>query len=387
MNNQNTGQYGYVNRNGRLVPSETIVRDRMVANAMREAQKRRQEAQEQASIKAKERAGYTTTSTPKQQSRPVTSQQKQQSKPQQVKKQKPEQTYAERTVEREKKKRSKKRGQGVKNLCLTLSLIMILSAAKQMPFNIKGRITEIAAKNGEHNYMDDVFASDEKIEVINPKTEKTQKIQLEDAINKLEDYVGICKLIDDLRLEEAEYTELNDKEKKAAIALYEKGGLDALVELYKDNTSNPIEKARTARQLMFIRDHFGGAWIEKNGLKVTTAILEKTIKTAAIEKYGTFKPTEYDVVEIPSENKYPFFLVEIKDPVSGATDNVVFTPIMAGEYAQAMLTLRDLQSTDGSKLSEQEKLDKIQHALRIIRKCLGKEVEDFYGITYTKKVK
>ena len=258
---------------------------------------------------------------------------------------------------------------------------------KQMPFNIKTRITELAAKNGTHNYMDDVFASDEKITVVNPKNGQEQKIQLEDAINKLEDYVEICKLIDELKITDADYTELTDNEKKNAKALYEEDGVNGLVELYKDNTANPIEKARTARQLAFIRDYYGGDWIEKNGLSVVTAILEKTIQTAAIENYGTFKPTEYGVVQIPSENEFPYFLVTIKDPVSGATDDVVFTPIAAGEYAQAILLLRNLRETDNSKLTDKERLQKIEHTIRVIKKCLGKEVEDMLGVTYTKQVK
>ena len=377
MNNQNNGQYGYDNRNGRLVPTSQAKRERVMANAIKNGPRPQQ------TTSAKETAGY---STPKKevpkQSRPVTAQQP---RPQQ-----PKQTYAERRVEEVHKKSEKKqknKGKGIKNLCLTLSLLMILSAAKQLPFNIKGRITELAAKNGAHNFMDDVFASDEKIEVINPETGKKQKIQLEDAINKLEDYVEICALIDELRIKETDYVELTDKEKKAAIALFKEDGIDGLIELYKDNNANPIERARTARQLAFIRDYFGGDWIEQNGLSVVTAILEKTIQTAAIEHYGTFNPTEYGVVQIPSENEFPYFLVTIKDLVSGATDDVVFTPIAAGEYAQAMLLLRDLKDTDNSKLTDQERLQKIEHTLRIIKKCLGKEVEDFYGVTYTKQVK
>lgn len=372
MNNQNNGQYGYVNRNGRLVPTSQTAQERVMANAIKNGPRKQQ------TVGAKEHAGHNATTqrteTPRQSS------QTQQSK----------KTYAERRVEEAHKKSEKKQkntGKGIKNLCLTLSLLLILSAAKQMPFNIKVRITELAAKNGTHNYMDDVFASDEKIEVINPETGKKQKIQLEDAINKLEDYVEICSLIDELKIDETDYVELTDKEKKAAIALFKEDGIDGLVELYKDNKANPIERARTARQLAFIRDYFGGDWIEENGLAVVTAILEKTIQTAAIEHYGTFKPTEYDVVQIPSENEFPYFAVTIKDPVSGATDDVVFTPIAAGEYAQAMLLLRDLKDTDNNKLTDQERLQKIEHTLRIIKKCLGKEVEDVFGVTYTKQVK
>lgn len=378
MNNQNynSGQYGYVNRNGRLVPTNTVNGRQNTAKTVNSSQR----TQSTGTVRAKETAGYSANSTPKQKSRPTTTQAQQ----------KPQKTYAEKVAEKENQKKNKKdknRGKGVKRLCLTLSLIMILSAAKQMPFNIKTRITELAAKNGTHNYMDDVFASDEKITVVNPKNGQEQKIQLEDAINKLEDYVEICKLIDDLKITDADYTELTEKEKKTAKALYEKDGVDGLVELYKDNTANPIEKARTARQLAFIRDYYGGDWIEKNGLSVVTAILEKTIQTAAIENYGTFKPTEYGVVQIPSENEFPYFLVTIKDPVSGATDDVVFTPIAAGEYAQAILLLRDLRETDNSKLTDKERLQKIEHTIRVIKKCLGKEVEDVFGVTYTKQVK
>lgn len=378
MNNQNynSGQYGYVNRNGRLVPTNTVNGRQNTSKTVNSSQR----TQSTGTVRAKETAGYSANSTSKQQSRPTTTQAQQ----------KPQKTYADRVVEKENQKKNKKdknRGKGVKRLCLTLSLIMILSAAKQMPFNIKTRITELAAKNGTHNYMDDVFASDEKITVVNPKNGKEQKIQLEDAINKLEDYVEICKLIDELKITDADYTELTDNEKKNAKALYEEDGVNGLVELYKDNTANPIEKARTARQLAFIRDYYGGDWIEKNGLSVVTAILEKTIQTAAIENYGTFKPTEYGVVQIPSENEFPYFLVTIKDPVSGATDDVVFTPIAAGEYAQAILLLRNLRETDNSKLTDKERLQKIEHTIRVIKKCLGKEVEDVLGVTYTKQVK
>ena len=154
MNNQNnTGQYGYVNRDGKLVPSNTINGNR---------------------VNAKETAGSKATSQT-QQRRQTTA----------AKQTKPQQTYAERTVQRETTAKKQKSGKGIKKLCVSLSLIMILAAAKQMPFNVNARVTEIASKNGNHNYMDDIFASDETIEVVNPKTEKTQKIQLEDAVNKL----------------------------------------------------------------------------------------------------------------------------------------------------------------------------------------------------------
>ena len=40
-----------------------------------------------------------------------------------------------------------------------------------------------------------------------------------------------------------------------------------------------------------------------------------------------------------------------------------------------MLLLRELKDTDNSKLTDQERLQKIEHTLRIIKKCLGKEVK------------
>ena len=364
MNNQNnSGRYGYVNRNGRLVPTDQQTRERVIYNVGRE-----------------------NTSQQKPQQKPQ--QKTQQKRTTQNVQQKPKQTYAERTVEKTAKKNEhKKSKRGIKNLCTYLAVFMILSSAKQMPFNINARVTELAAKNGEHNYMDDVFASDEKITVVNPKKDKEQKIQLEDAVNKLEELTEICTLISRLKLDESEHTQLTDKEKKAAIASYEEFGIEAIIEAYKEASKNPIEKARAARQLLFIREYIGGDWLDKNGINVATALLDKTIKTAALENYGVFGATEYEVVTIPSENEYPYFAVTIKDPVSGATDNVVFTPILAGEYAQAMLMLRDLQDTDNSKLTQEERLAKINHTLRLVKKCLGKEVEDFYGITYTKKVK
>ena len=156
MNNQNNGQYGYVNRDGRLVPTSQTAQERVMANAIKNGPRKQQ------TVGAKEYAGYNATTTPRTET-PRQSSQTQQ----------PKKTYAERNVEEAYKKSEKKQkntGKGIKNLCLTLSLLLILSAAKQMPFNVKGRITELAAKNGTHNYMDDVFASDEKIEVINPES-------------------------------------------------------------------------------------------------------------------------------------------------------------------------------------------------------------------------
>ena len=41
----------------------------------------------------------------------------------------------------------------------------------------------------------------------------------------------------------------------------------------------------------------------------------------------------------------------------------------------AILLLRDLRETDNSKLTDQERLQKIEHTIRIIKKCLGKEVK------------
>ena len=362
MNNQKNSQYGYVNINGRLVPTNQSQKQRVVNN--------------------------TTNSTAREQAKRPQQSRPQQSTPQQSTQQqsKPKQTYAEKAVAQAEKKNNKKRN-GIKNLCLYLSVFMILSTAKQLPFNVNAKVTELASKNGAHNYMDDVFASDEEITIVNPKNGKQQKIQLEDAIDKLEDYVEICTLIDSLNINELDYVELTDKEAKAAIDLYNEKGIEGVISLYKNNKGNSIERARTARQLIFIRDYFGGEWLNQNGLHIVESVLEKTIQTAAIENYGTFSPLEYGVATIPEENEYPYFTVELTDPVSGASDNVFFTPIACGEYAQAMLTLRDLKSTDQERLTQTEKLDKIKHGLRIIKKCLNKEVEDFHGITYTKKVR
>ena len=47
----------------------------------------------------------------------------------------------------------------------------------------------------------------------------------------------------------------------------------------------------------------------------------------------------------------------------------------------------DDAETDNSKLTDQERLQKIEHTIRVIKKCLGKEVEDVFGVTYTKQVK
>ncbi len=362
QNNKQNTQYGYVNINGRLVPTKPQSSQRVVNNTI---------------------GSCTPKPQPTRQSQSRTQQVKQQPVQQQPKQQ---QTYAERAVKQAEKK-DKKKGKGIKNLCIYLSLFVILSSAKQLPFNVNAKVTEIAGKNGDHNYMDDVFASDEKITIVNPQNGKEQKIQLEDAIDRLEDYVEICTLIDRLNIDEEDYEELSKKEKQAAIELYDEKGIEGVISLYKNNKGNSIDKARTARQLIFIRDYCGGEWLDANGLKIIEAVLEKTIKTAAIENYGTFGPLEYDVVSIPEGNEFPYFSVDINDPVSGAKDNLVFTPITCGEYAQAVLTYRDLKSTDQDQLSQEEKLDKIRHGLRIVKKCLNKEVEDIHGVTYTKKVK
>ena len=90
MNNQNnSGRYGYVNRNGRLVPSDQQTRERVIYNVGREN----------------------------------TNQQKPQQKPQQKRttqnvQRKPQQTYAERTVEKTTKKNEHiKSKRCIKNLC------------------------------------------------------------------------------------------------------------------------------------------------------------------------------------------------------------------------------------------------------------------------------
>lgn len=352
MNNQNSTRYGYVNKNGRLVPTDQQTRERVIYNAGYEQPQR-------------------VTQQPKKQ--PV---------------QQPKKSYAEKHVEEvHKKNENKKKGKGIKNFCAYLALFMILSSAKQMPFNVNGKVTEVAARNANHNYMDDVFAGDETIKIVNPKNGKTQKIQLEEAVNRLEDYLEVTRLINDLDIEETEYVELTDKEKKEAIKLYEEKGIEGVVSLYKNNKGNTIERARTARQLIFIKEYFGGDYIEQNGMMIAREILTKTIQTGAIENYGTFGPLEYGVVSIPQENEFPYFGVNINDPVSGATDRVVFTPIACGEYAQAVLLQRKLNQVDDSKLSEEERQQIIEHTLRVVKKCLNKEVKDFEGITYTKKVK
>ena len=344
MNNQNTSsQYGYVNRNGRLVPTNQSARERVI---------------------------YYTKDDSKETSQPKTTKQKK--------------TYAEKNVDR-KTKKEKNVKKGIKRLCLYLSLFVIISSAKQYPFNIKGKVTEVAEKNREHSYMDEVFASDEKIEIVNPKNGKTQKIELEEAANKLEDYLEICSLINNLDIDDADYSELTEKEQKKAIELYNETGIEGVISLYEKNRNNNIEKARTARQLIFIRDYFGGEWIEKNGLNIAKALLTKTIQTGVIENYGTFNPLEYNVVEIPNENEQSLFMVKINDPVSSASDDVMITPITCGEYAQALLLSKKLNTVDEQLLTQEEKQMLIEHTLRVVKKCINKDIDNVYGITYTHK--
>lgn len=362
MNNQNSNtQYSYININGRLVPNTPAARQ-YYQNAAKSAQ------------------------TSNQQPRQNQTQQPRQAQPQQ----RPVQTQPQQQTSYVKKapqntNKPKKKGNGVRKLCLSLSLLMILASAKQYPFHVNGKVTEVAAKNAKHSYMDDVFASDERIEIFNPRTGKKQKIQLEEASNKLEDYIEICKLINSLNINEEDYVELTDAERKAAIALYNDKGIEGVISLYKRSSGNAIERARTARQLIFIRDYFGGEWLDRNGIKIVKTLLTKTIQTGAIENYGTFSPLEYNVVEIPSQNEFPYFAVTINDPVSGAKDDVIFTPIACGEYAQAILLSRKLNEVDEKNMTPQEKQRLIEHTLRVIKKCINKDIENFHGVTYTKK--
>ena len=233
--------------------------------------------------------------------------------------------------------------------------------------------------------MDEVFASDEKIEIVNPKNGKTQKIELEEAANKLEDYLEICSLVNNLDIDDADYSELTEKEQKRAIELYNETGIEGVISLYEKNRNNNIEKARTARQLIFIRDYFGGEWIEKNGLNIAKALLTKTIQTGVIENYGTFNPLEYNVVEIPNGNEQSLFMVKINDPVSSASDDVMITPIACGEYAQALLLSKKINTVDEQSLTQEEKQMLIEHTLRVVKKCINKDIDNVYGITYTHK--
>lgn len=364
MNNQNTSsEYSYINVNGRLVPNNR--------HTQQTQSKPSSTTQRQQQRPAQEKVTQT-----KQQQRPT------QQRVTQTKQQQPKQTYAEKAVEKANK--PKKKRSGIRKLCLSLSLIMILASAKQYPFHVNGKVIEVAAKNSDHSYMDEVFASDERIEIYNPRTGKRQKIQLEDAVNQLEDYLEITRLINSLNIDESEYVELTDKERRAAIELYNDKGIEGVVSLYKRSQGNNIERARTARQLIFIRDYFGGAWLERNGLNIVRALLTKTIQTGAIENYGTFSPLEYNVVQIPSENEFPFFAVTINDPVSGAKDDVIFTPIACGEYAQAILLSRKLAEVDEKNMTPQEQQRLIEHTLRIIKKCINKDIENVCGVTYTK---
>jgi hypothetical protein len=92
MNNQNNGQYGYVNRDGRLVPTGQAARERVMANAIKNGPRKQEQT-----VGAKECAGYNATTTPK------TETPKQSSKTPQPKK-----SYAERRVEEVHKKSEKK---------------------------------------------------------------------------------------------------------------------------------------------------------------------------------------------------------------------------------------------------------------------------------------
>lgn len=111
------------------------------------------------------------------------------------------------------------------------------------------------------------------------------------------------------------------------------------------------------------------------------------LQTGAIETYGTFNPLEYNAASIKTENEFPYFNVTLHDQVSGASDDVFFTPVICGEYAESILYLRALNELNQEELSSKEILDYTKESLRLVKKCLNKEVNNFYGVTYTKKAK
>ena len=91
------------------------------------------------------------------------------------------------------------------------------------------------------------------------------------------------------------------------------------------------------------------------------------------------------MVEIPNGNEQSLFMVKINDPVSSASDDVMITPIACGEYTQALLLSKKINTVDEQSLTQEEKQMLIEHTLRVVKKCINKDIDNVYGITYTHK--
>lgn len=284
------------------------------------------------------------------------------------------------------KKKNNKAKEIVKKICGLLAFLVVVSAVKEYPYAPKGTVTQIASKNAAHNYMDDVFASDETIEIINPISGETEVWQLEDAVDKLENLIEANKAIKDLKLDETDYVALSDEEIAELLVEFEEKShyIEPFIAQYK-HAKNDIEKARAARNLIFLKGYLGGDWVTVNGINVSRALLNKVVQTGTIDAYGTFEPLEYSVASVSGDKLD--FKGYITDPISGKEDSVFFTPVLAGEYAKASYLAKEANELSGVYMSPDEIEEFSGKAINTSKRCLSNEIKTLGPITYTKTLK
>ena len=284
--------------------------------------------------------------------------------------------------------KKEKKHKGIKRPIIAIALAAIIavcgSFVKTSPHSIKGNLTDFVNDNSEDTIFDEILDLDETIGIKNIETGEIEQVQVEDAIKTLEEKSSIDEKIKELKIKNNNLNELTEEAKKKTLEFYNENGIDAIIDLYKDDNNNKIEKARIAQQLLFIQDE-NELWLQENGIPVSKSILKRIISAGAIKSYGTFSPKEYEVCELTEEKTGLFKEIFINDPISGEKDKIILSPIIAEEYYRAYDEFQDISSNNN--FTKEQIIKVVKDTLNYSKKCINKELKLNGILPTTQKIK
>lgn len=209
---------------------------------------------------------------------------------------------------------------------LLLCTTAFLSGCAKEYEKIDASVSDVVAYNSDNSNLDEVFELNEEISIHEIDTDSltdgldkviTEKVKCSfvDSLSRLENYLDLAWKIEDLELKDTEeLKKIDDAETIRELNEMTYEQIVDMLESYEKDDLSDLESIRVKQKIVFLRDYYQ-AWITKNGLNISEALLKKTIKSGVCYAVG-LEPEFYGCCSITPKGDLTRASVTLVDPVT-----------------------------------------------------------------------